>query len=329
LTNSTGRRLKAIWDNHVLRRVRGRPSPSTFWALPEPPNVVSPEALESYLAAGPNPPYLMDYTSKPDYAEINAEGIPVLHYPSSVGTRVNPEAAFQLALGLHDRWLAGGGPAYRDRFLFLSDWFARDQTAEGCWLYRFCWHQSADPWGSALAQMRGASVMLRAGLLTGEVRYEFAARAAMIPLSIDLPFGGMRARHRLAGVPYFEEYPAEPSAVLNGFIATLFGLFELATWLSDAKAAYLLTEGVDSLERMLPHYVHRGWTLYDLDPATPFPNPNSPRYHRLVGDYLRVLAVITGRPSIAAWRDRWHDMDTPGNRARAIAGKTLRKLWYK
>lgn len=327
--HSPGQRLKAVWENHVLRRVRGRASPSTFWALPEPASVFSPGTLESYRAGAPTPRYLMDYTAKLEYTETNATGIPVLHYPAPVGTRVNPEAAFQIALGHHDRWLADGSRVNRERFLFLAEWFAHDQTVDGVWLYRFTWHRSADPWGSALAQMRGASVMLRAGLLTGENRYRAAARAAVGPLSKDVAIGGMRARHRLAGVPYFEEYPAEPSAVLNGFMATLLGLFELASWLDDERAADLFSEGVESLEHMLPHYVHRGWSLYDLDPASPFPNPHSPRYHRLAGDYLKVLATITARPTIAAWRDRWLEMDTVANRMRAIAGKALRKVWYK
>lgn len=327
--NATSDRLKALWENYVRRRVRGRPSPLTFWALPEPPRIFTPAALAAYRSSTPSPPYLMDYTAKRRYREVDSNGIPVLHYPDPVGTQVNPEAAFQLALGHHDAWRTEGTSPDRERFLQLADWFARDQSADGTWWYRFRWHRSAAPWSSALAQMRGASVMIRAWQLTGEPRYAEAARAAALPLGRSIEQGGMRAVHRLAGAPYFEEYPSEPSAVLNGFLAALFGLYELSTWLEDPAATALFTEGTNSVERLLPHYVHRGWTLYDLDPATPFPNPNSPRYHRLVGDYLAVLAVITGRPAIADWRHRWLAMDTPGNRIRAVVGKAARKLRYK
>ena len=326
---TAARRVRALWENYVRRQVRGRPSPLTFWALPEPPVVVSPEALAAYLAAAPSPPYLMDYTAKLAYTETDAAGIPVLHYPDPVGTRVNPEAAFQLALGFHDRWRNAGGEEDRRRFLALAAHFATDQAADGLWLYRFRWHRSPDPWGSALAQMRGASVMIRAWQLTGEDRFARAARAAAEPLARPLAEGGMHAVHRQAGVPYFEEYPSEPTAVLNGFLAALFGLYELATWLDDTRARRLLDEGLASAEALIPCYVHRGWTLYDLDPATPFPNPNSPRYHRLVGDYLAVLATLSGRPALAGWRDRWRALDTPANRVRAVAGKALRKLRYK
>lgn len=319
----------ALWENYVRRRVRGRPSPQTFWALPEPPRITTPAALAAYRSATPSPPYLMDYTAKCQYTEADAQGIPVLHYPDPVGTQVNPEAAFQIALGHHDAWLISNADRDRERFLHLADWFARDIAPDGTWWYRFRWHRSPAPWASALAQMRGASVMVRAWQLTGDGRYAAAARAAATPLGRSIEAGGMRAVHRLASVPYLEEYPAEPSAVLNGFLAALFGLYELSTWLDDRAATALFAEGTDSVEKLLPHYIHHGWTLYDLDPATPFPNPNSPRYHRLVGDYLRVLATITGRPAIADWHQKWGAMDTPLNRVRAVMGKTLRKLRYK
>ncbi|MDZ4674817.1 MAG: D-glucuronyl C5-epimerase family protein [Gemmatimonadota bacterium] len=327
--NSTAQRVRALWENYVVRRVRGRPSPVTFWFTPEPPRVVDPDSLARYLADQPHPRYLMDYTAKVAYQERNEAGMLVLHYPDPVGTHVNPEAAFQQALGAHDQWRETGERALHDTFLRTADWFQRDQTDHGRWLYRFDWHRSTAPWTSALAQMRGASVMLRAWQLTGEDRYRAAALLAAEPLYLDLADGGMRSIHPSAAVAYFEEYPAEPTAVLNGFMASLFGLFELATWLHDRRASEHLESGYAALETMLPHYCHRGWTLYDLDPASPFPNPNSPRYHRLVADYLRVLASISGRPGLAEWRDRWIAMDTAPNRARAVVGKTLRKVRYK
>lgn len=327
--NSTAERLRALWENYIRRRVRGRPSPVTFWSTPEPPRVVDCDALARYRADLPSPRYLMDYRAKLGYQERSAAGILVLHYPDPVGTQVNPEAAFQHALGVHDQWRDTGDAAPRDEFLATARWFLGDQGEDGLWRYRFRWHRSENPWTSALAQMRGASVMLRAFLLTEDDRFRVAALRAAAPLYRDLASGGMRAIHPAAQVPYFEEYPSEPTAVLNGFMAALFGLFELATWLDDAAAREHLQEGYDALDRILPHYLHHGWTLYDLDPASPFPNPNSPRYHRLVTDYLRVLATISGRPVLATWCHRWAAMDTPGNRARAIVGKALRKIRYK
>jgi len=327
--NPAAQRLRALWENYIRRRVRGRPSPVTFWEHPEPPRVVDAASLAAYRSDLPSPRYLMDYRAKLSYREQDAAGILVLHYPDPVGTQVNPEAAFQRALGAHDEWRHTGADALRAEFLRTADWFQRDQADDGAWHYRFRWHRSANPWSSALAQMRGASVMLRAWLLTSEQRYRVAALRAADPLYRDVSAGGMRAHHPAAAVPYFEEYPAEPSAVLNGYMASLFGLYELATWLDDGQARHHLQEGYGALEAMLPHYVHQGWSLYDLDPASPFPNPNSPRYHRLVTDYLRVLATISGTPGLVGWRDRWIAMDRPANRGRAIIGKALRKLRYK
>lgn len=322
-------RWRALAQNYLFRRVRGRPAPLTFWSLPEPPRVVDAASHAAYLAERPSPRYLMDYRARLRYTETDARGILVLHYPDPVGTQVNPEAAFQQALGAHDAWRDGAGTAARDRFDRTAAWALADQDDRGHWPYRFAWHRSAAPWASALAQMRGASVMLRAFLLTGDPRYGDAARRAADPLERPLDDGGMLGRHPASGAAYFEEYPSEPTAVLNGFLASLFGLYELSTWLDDSRAAALLTLGLDGVEQVLPAYVHRGWSLYDLDSRSPFPNPDSPRYHRLVADYLLVLATISGRPSLADWHTRWQAMDTGPRRLAAIGGKLLRKLRYK
>jgi len=315
------RRIADLLSNQVFRRVRGRPSPAVYWDLPEPPAVTDSAAFDRYRAASP-PPYLMDYRAKLAYREMGSRGVIVLHYPGDTGTQVNPEAAFQYALGLLD-----GGD--RDAFLAAAEWFLADQTADGRWLYRFTWHRSANPWASALAQSRGVSVMIRAAILRNDDRYYDAARRAADVLEQPVSAGGFRATHPAAGVSYFEEYPAEPTAVLNGYIATLFGLFELGHWTGNDAARATFESGLDSLEAMLPHYEYRGWSLYDLDPRSPMPNYNSPRYHQLVTDYLAVLAAITGRESLAKARDRWRASNRAATRARAVVMKVARKLAYK
>jgi hypothetical protein len=329
LVNPFLTRLRALGADQVLRRVRGRPSPATFWSLPEPPAVVDEASAAAYRAASPSPRYLMDYRSKLRYSEVDGNGILVLNYADPTGTHVNPEAAFQQALGMHDAALLDNDANARAEFLRVASFFLANRTTEGFWPYRFQWHGSAPPWFSALAQARGASVMLSAWLLTGRSDFRDAAVQAVSGLDRPIAGGGFLAIHRLARVPYFEEYPAEPTAVLNGFMATLFGVFELAVWVRDDAATRRFDAGLQSLEALLPHYEHARWTLYDLDPRSPLPNPNSPRYHRMVTDYLRVLTAVTGRTSLAVVRDRWAAWDHPAARIRAGVLKAYRKLAYR
>ncbi|HYE01191.1 MAG TPA: D-glucuronyl C5-epimerase family protein [Alphaproteobacteria bacterium] len=321
-------RAWGLFDNYLLAPAVGRPSTAGFWYLPEPPRVADAAALAGYLAAG-HPPYLIDYRPKLRYRLVGPEGIVVLPYGGAIGTRINPEAAFQYALGLHDAWLATGDPEHRRRFLHYAAFFLGRQTAEGDWTYDFDWYENRAPWASALAQARGASVMLRAGRLDPSAPYFDAARRALSRFSRPVERGGYAARFEPAGCVYFEEYPKQGNVTLNGFMASLFGLFEAGRLLGDPGADALWREGTASLLRMLPHFETGWWTLYDRDPRRPQPNPHSPRYHRMCVGYLSVLAAISGDPGLAAARDRWRALDRLPNRSLAFVQKARRKILYR
>jgi heparosan-N-sulfate-glucuronate 5-epimerase len=171
--------------------------------------------------------------------------------------------------------------------------------------------------------------MLRAWMVTADDRFRRAALAAIGGFDRATSEGGFVAEHVRARVPYLEEYPSQPTGVLNGFLASLFGLWELARWLEDDRASRLFGLYRASADAMLPHYTTSWWTLYDLDPESPFPNVHSPRYHRLATDYLRVLSAIAPSEAILAFRDRWIAMDHPVSRLRAAGLKVLKKLLHR
>ena len=271
----------------------------------------------------------MDYRSKLRYAVVDDDGIVVLNYGFGVGRQVNPEVAFQYALGLHDEHRASRNPTSGEAFTRYARHFLARQDAAGRWLYDFAWYGSPVPWHSVLPQTRGASVMLRAWMHTGDERFRRSALRAIEPFSLALVDGGVGATHPRTGGRYYEEYPYRPTAVLNGFISSLFGLYEVGRWLGSSRATELFDRGAQELEAMLPHYTTRWWSIYDLDPSSPMPNWHSPRYHTMTTNYLRVMAAITGRPIIAAFRDRWIANDTALNRVRAFALKTYKKLAHR
>src|SRR5262249_16232411 len=115
----------------------------------------------------------------------------------------------------------------------------------------------------------------------------------------------------------------------NGFLASLFGLWEVGHWLNDATSRARFDRYVGSAEQLLPCYTTAWWTLYDLDPESPFPNVHSPRYHRLATDYLRVLTTLHSSPVLASFRARWIAMEGPVSRARATALKVIKKLIHR
>lgn len=317
------RKLSSLFQNYVTRRVDGAQSAAVFWYLAEPPRVYDAESLRAYEAsANPSPLYLMDYRRKLEYRVTDADGILALNYGPPIGLQRNPEAAFQYALACHD----AGDPA---TFLRYAELFLAERDEQGRWYHSFDWYRNRAPWYSALGQGRGASVMLRAWLISGDARYRDAALHALALFDTPISQGGFVAVHPRAGVPYLEEYPAQPTGVLNGFLSSLFGVWEVGRWLDDAQARERFSRYLASAERMLPYYSTSWWTLYDLDPESPFPNVHSPRYHRLATDYLRVLAALSPSPVISAWRDRWSRMDGPTARARASALKAIKKLIHR
>ena len=317
------RKLARLFRNYVTRREDGEQSSAVFWYLPEPPRVYNAETRDAYLAsAHPSPLYLMDYRRKLEYTVTDASGILALNYGPGIGLRRNPEAASQYALACHD---AGD----RTGFLRYAALFLDNRDERGRWGYDFDWYRSRAPWYSSLAQSRGASVMLRAALLTGDPRYQDAARDALSLFDTPVEEGGFLAQHATAAVAYLEEYPSQPTGVLNGFLASLFGLWEVGHWLDDATNRDRFERYLGSAEKLLPFYTTSWWTLYDLDPESPFPNVHSPRYHRLAVDYLRVLSALDPSPVIASYRDRWIAMEGPVARTRATALKAIKKLIHR
>jgi len=316
-------KLARLFRNYVMRRDAGVQSSAVFWYLPEPPRVYDAESLGAYLSsADPSPRYLMNYQRKLEYTATGSNGLLVLSYGREIGLRWNPEAAAQYALACHDAGDHTTFLRYAAHFLEISD-------QQGRWSYDFDWYRSSAPWYSSLAQSRGASVLLRAGMLTGDGRYHDAARQALALFGTAVADGGFMAQHPKAQVPYLEEYPSQPTAVLNGFLASLFGLWEVGHWLNDAMSQARFELYLRSAEQLLPCYTTRWWTLYDLDPESPFPNVHSPRYHRLAVDYLRVLTALHPSPVLASFRDRWIAMEGPVARTRATTLKVIKKLIHR
>lgn len=325
--------LKNAWnvfDNLLLGRLQNRNTTSQFWYLSEPPNIKNKSDLERYKKPDQSPFYLVDYREKLKYSEKNNDGIIVLNYQKPIGAQVNPEAAFQYALGLHDEYLSSQNEKYLADFNRYANYFLQAQTSEGLWCYEFDWYGSESPWYSALAQARGASVMLRAWLLSNNDKYLHAAKKALSKFDQPTNQGGFQHNFPQNQCVYFEEYPKTPTAVLNGFMAALICIWELYFWTNEKKYKDLWTTGIASLVGMLPYYSNGWWSLYDLDDDSPVKNVNSPRYHLLEINYLLILAVLSGSIVLTnEYRKRLQQYNRKSNRMRATILKLTRKILYK
>ena len=117
-----------------------------------------------------------------------------------------------------------------------------------------------------MCQGQAISVLVRAWTITKDPRYLAAAEAGSRVFNISSTHGGVKAVF-LDKYTWFEEYPTNPPTfILNGFIYSLLGLYDLKTVSTKLKVqiSQLFQSGLDSLAAMLPLYDTGSSTLYDL-----------------------------------------------------------------
>jgi hypothetical protein len=138
---------------------------------------------------------------------------------------------------------------------------------------------------SAMAQGEAVSVLVRAFARSGDRGYLQAAQRAAALLLLPLVQGGT-SRPAPEG-PILEEgpYPSH-RAILNGWIFTLFGLYDLQLAGGPGPVSEKLEASLSALTQLLPRYDAGFWSRYDLSGhlASPF-------YHQLHQAQLQMLSV--------------------------------------
>jgi heparosan-N-sulfate-glucuronate 5-epimerase len=144
----------------------------------------------------------------------------------------------------------------------------------------------------------------------GQKSYLDAALLGMKPLSVSSTDGGVRA-YFLSQYPWYEEYPtAPPSFVLNGFIYSLIGLYDVLSLAPESQAGeakLLYDQGMQSLKKLLPLFDTGSGSVYDLRHFTLGLSPNIARwdYHSTHVNQLLLLSTIDPDPILAQVAERW------------------------
>jgi len=152
---------------------------------------------------------------------------------------------------------------------------------------------------SAMTQREGASLLYRAGLETGDVRFSSAADQA-IALMLKAVAEGGTAYYDQGKLTLRENPQATPSAILNGWIFAVFGLYDgiLVSQRSDWELAFEQT--IETLKNDLKYYDAGYWSFYDGEGhlASPF-------YHDLHINLLSVLAELVSVEAFLKVGERW------------------------
>jgi heparosan-N-sulfate-glucuronate 5-epimerase len=260
-------------------------------------------AVIMVLAAGPasaaydrDGPYL-------DYSTMYALGVhgklPRAEYP--FGTYYTPVTVAQYGLQAAGNHVLTGRAAYRSDVLLAADWLVRHQRRDGGWRYWFPFTVSGFPalkpgWVSAMAQGQAMSLLWRAHALRPRQAYRRAAVRALGPFRRSTAAGGVVAD--FDGVPWYEEYPTRPgSHVLNGYLYSLLGLYDIAPW--SPVAGRLFRRGVAALRARIGRFDRPGGSYY-------LPGlPASGYYNRVHVDLLGAIDYLRPSPRLQRFRGRW------------------------
>src|SRR6266508_5484677 len=157
-----------------------------------------------------------------------------------------------------------------DRFLLQVEWLreaARERDDGGAvWPCYFDWHEGAchlrAPWISAMFQAVVISTLVRGYRVTGDERLLSLARRGTRVFEKTVEDGGVRTLEN-GGVLY-EEYPGYPlPRILDGFLFSLLGLYDLWVETEDPLARQLFEEGIGGLVHKIHSWNYKArWTWY-------------------------------------------------------------------
>jgi len=261
-----------------------------------------------------------------DKALLDADGVVMEYYDNAgLGRQYSPTAVAQAALGYYNRWLVDTDAAKKaaDSAAFMTQvkWLLANQTSDGRWLFKFAWGRQKVPWWSAMTEGLAMSVLLRAYGLAADPAYLTAISRALTTFGrsvgksngVVAPVVVKPKKGKSKTYFVYQEYqPGYVQNVLNGWMFSLAGLYETATYLHDGVALAALTKpdrGYAAVKALLIYYDTGNWSRYNItDPAkeqlTRF---STLTYHNLVIGQLRYMTKISGDGTFAKWADHFQN----------------------
>ena len=225
------------------------------------------------------------------------------------GPQYNPLFIAWWGLVNLDKFLLDDDKDGLQEFLTQVNWLAAnaveregDQVVWPCYFY---WQEGlarlSSPWISAMYNGVVISALVRAYRITKEEKLlDLCERGTRI---FELPIGKGGVRTVEGDVALYEEYPIYPlPRVLDGFLFSLLGLYDLAMQTGSDRVRRLFDDGVTGAKHMLSSWDYRGkWSWYGTHGYL-----CPPHYHKLNGLLLLILAELTKDRQLAEAGARWN-----------------------
>ena len=228
-----------------------------------------------------------------------------------------PVAIFQYGLGAYDLYLMSKEEKYINQFWKCVAFAVDKQEKSGAW-NNFGFVYPDAPYGS-MCQGEGASLLLRAYKLTGDNQYIEKARRAIDFMLKPLKQGGTS---KYEGEDLLLcEFTNKP-IVLNGWIFSLYGLYDLTLVDKSEEYRKVLDKAVKSLAKHLNEFDNGYWSMYDMKGRI-----TSPFYHDLHIAQLEALYLTCGDDEFKEMQERFEGYrNKQTNRSRAFTKKVIQKI---
>lgn len=225
---------------------------------------------------------------------------------------------FQYGLGAYDLYLLNDDKSMIEKIVACADWAIENQQADGSWI-TFAYKKIEYPY-SSMAQGEGISLLIRAHIITGDDKYLLAAHKAKDFMLIPMKDGGTTSY--IGDDVYFYESTQDP-LILNGWIFSLWGLYDYCKYFNDAETKRVLEATLLSLKKKLPDFDMKYWSKYEDGQRI-----CSPFYHKLHIAQLRVMYDLTGDSVYSEYVEKWEKyLKSFWNPKRAFLKKFLQKIF--
>ena len=157
------------------------------------------------------------------------------------------------------------------------------------WEYYFTFDGGAPPWVSGLAQGTGLQAIARSGQKLGRAEELLPTIQRGLKLFEQKPPTGVRVQTP-DGVHY-AQYSFWPSLhIINGFVQSLVGLYDVAQITGDPRAAQLFADGDAAARKEIGTFDTGAWSYYSRGAIT---RESDLSYHTLLRDFLTNLCDRT------------------------------------
>lgn len=259
---------------------------------------------------------------------LDANGI-ARCWTRSNGTVYRPTLVAMYALNNLEKYLRTGDRVNLDIFLNQINWLEHHATTrpDGA----VVWFNDYDlwegtlllkaPWLSSHVQGIVISALVRAWRITKRRSLLNLLQGSARVFQLDCDHHGLMVNSE--GHILYTERPGLPApGIMDGFMTSLLGLYDLYAETGEAEIYDLFSAGVEGLAHFLPRWDYRKkWSFYS-NRAYLCP----PGYHSINRVLLTVLARLTGHRSFGEYAEAWNPARlSPLDRAEIYFGILLTK----